>query len=194
MDEAEGRARQHRLRKRSAWLTTHTVDDLRARLESDDEYVLLGLAGVLRRCFMDEKPLAEMERRRLQLPALEFTYRPAPVRPSSSPLATQVRFPTLGRFREPVEVGSTVQFLRAAVASAQGDAISVGHLIRHFAHVEGGVHVGHPSDASEEALGAIFGFRTDGWRHGLGILADIAFVAAEGMAPLVHLPQSSTVR
>lgn len=152
---------------------------------SEDEYTLLGIAGIVRRAFFEQHSLADLERSRQGLPHLEFRYRPAPVRPSSPPFGTQIRLPTLGRFREPVEVGTLSEFRSAPVGASDGHAISVERLVKHFAHVEGAVHIGYPGDRTEEALGTIFGFRGEGWGHGLGLLGDIGFVVAEGLTPLV---------
>lgn len=192
LDAVEARARRYSLQRRASWLIGRTVDDLRDRAESEDEYTLLGIAGIVRRALFEKHALADLERSRQRLPDLEFRYRSAPIRPSSIPIGTQIRLPVLGRFREPAELGALSQFRKAPVATSDAQAISVESLVKHFAHVEGGVHVGYPGDDTEDALGAIFGFRSEGWRHGLGLLGDIGFVVAEGLAPLVAADRAGT--
>lgn len=185
VNPVEARARHNNLQRRATWLIGRTIDDLHDRSMSEDEYTLLGIAGIVRRALFEKHSLADLERSRQGLPPLEFRYRPAPVHPSSLPLGTQIRLPALGLFREPVEVGTLSEFRNAPVGASAGQAISVEGLVKHFAHVEGAVHVGYPGDDTEDALGTIFGFRSEGWRHGLGLLGDIGFVVAEGLAPLV---------
>ncbi len=183
MDEPERRARQRALQSSAEWLISHTLHDLKDRATSDDEYKLLGLAGVLRRTLIDQHAIALQIQRRAQTP-LEFRFRPAQVVSAGESVAFGLWLPEPGQFRVHEVSGTLRQFRAATIASARGQAITVTDLVKHFAHVEGGVHIGHPSGDIEQMMHTIFGFRTKGWRHGLDLLADVAYVAHQGISVL----------
>lgn len=187
MEPHEGHANRYALGRRASWLLEATVHDLRTRADTEDEYTKLGIAGILRRVLIDQHSIAALAVRVRHAAPLTFRFRAAPLVPSSMPFGTDIRFPSPGAFRVHDQEGTIDELRRAAVASANGVAITVDMLIRHFANVEGGVHLGHPKGEIETALGAVFGFRTDGWRHGLELLSDVAIVVADGLTPL--LPQ-----
>lgn len=192
MDEYPPRHKQWQMEKAARWLIARTIQDLRDRAGSDDEYTLLGLAGVLRRTIIDQQAVARRATDRRTLSSLRFRWHPPgpPVmeRPEFLPVA--LILPEPGAFREPTESGSINQFRAAPVANAGGDPVTVSDLIWHFAHVEGGVHIGHPDDEKQRLMQSIFSFRGDAWRRGLDLLADVATVAADGLSPLASIPRT----
>lgn len=162
---------------------SHTLADLKERGTAEDEYKRLGLAGVLRRTLLDQHAVALVARDRKT--RLEFKFRPAQVVAVPEGAVFGLWLPDPGQFRVPEVSGGLKQFRDAPIASASGHAITVGDLVKYFAHVEGGVHIGHPDGVTEEMMRAIFSFRSDGWRHGLDLLADIAYVAFDGLKSLI---------
>lgn len=181
-DPAEAQHRYLELRRTATWLLSHTLRDLKSRALSDDEYMMLGMAGVLRRTLLDQHAVAHLARDK-SLPAPVFNYRES--QPWPDPHRKGLWLPEPGQFRSREVSGTLKQFRAASIANALGSQITVDELIRHFAHVEGGVHIGHADNEKEKTMRAVFKFRTDGWRHGLDLLADIAYVTVTGLEPLV---------
>jgi len=170
------------------WLFVNTVDDLRERSSnpsSTDRYSLLGIAPLLRKLLIDERPLVNtVKAARLTVP-IEF-------RIVAHPSPTQVpgRQVVLSLGREEIvgspEVApvSLAQFTRVVIGSAQGNDVTVRDAIRYFANVEGGVHFGKAKTSIDEVLlthtPSMFALGNQ-W---IDVLGHIGAVVAGGLRPL----------
>lgn len=130
-----------------------TLPDLRARTEHGaSTYELLGAAAILRRTVVERHRLIDVARARLRLPRPMFSYSPFhPPAATSTPGA--VRVLGFARSFEVQDVTTGIDpFLTAPAASFRSTPVSVRRVIRYFANVHGGVHLGHPKDEFERTL------------------------------------------
>ena len=111
-------------------------------------------------------------------------------KPQNPSFTTVVYLLDPGEFREPIEQANLNDFLSASLGSIDGRSLTVRSLIHHFAHVEGGVHLGLAKSDESRALRDVFFFRGDAWRHGLALLADVAAVTAGALETLAEHPDS----
>lgn len=175
---------RHQMIKAARWLVGHTVDDLRSRSLSENEYEILGAAGVLRRTLIDQHLLVDVARPKYQAQPI-FAFTENTEFPTHASGFTQVvYFLDEGTFRVASQTATLKEFLTSSVGSVGGISITVRAFIQHFANVEGGVHIGLAKTEESQALRDIFSFRSKAWRHGLALLADIAAVTATAIEPL----------
>ncbi|WP_394254686.1 hypothetical protein [Pseudoclavibacter helvolus] len=142
--------------KYERWLFVKTVADIESRLGHDAEasrYRILGLAPLLRKLIADKYSLIHAPRRAHAGIPLEFRCSPTPFpSPGTSPFPEGVRnllsAPTAD-FAQESEHLDLDQFLAATVVWALEEPVTVRDVIRYYAHVEGGVHIGKPEKNSQ---------------------------------------------
>lgn len=167
----------------SEWILIRTLPDLRSRITSHDDYDRLGIAHLMRRMLLDARPVVHLARRRLDIPAPMFDF--TPYNHASSRLPEGLPLYVSGGFAEPKLRGDLAAFLAAPIGHFRGDAVSVRMLLRYVAHVDGGVHLGRPSDAFEEYLqDGLANFQIMARVMLLNTLADIAEVALRALRPI----------
>jgi hypothetical protein len=169
-----------------------TIDDLRHRAERRDEYGVVKAAGLLRLLLLDGTPLVARVNR---VRRLRIRYR---VFGNPALLQLMIRdgatfwaiedglYPPAGS--QPFGVGQELkldELLRLTVMLIEGHEVSARDLIRHVAHVEGGVHAGAPEDATQQAIGrAARSMRIGQLPAGTRTLAAIGRAVAAGLDPL----------
>ena len=196
--------------KRPAYLPTITdkrylflraCDELQGRCESDDEYTMLGIAGILRLLLWDEMPLIDQVNRQHRLKLLFVVGATIPVAPKEQPKKGAPHGGTLRR----VQSGLLMQavedsffpkqgqgtpmkrdaFLALPVLMVGGHVYSVRDVLRHMAYVGGTIHAYDPSDEKDQALHEIRGLlQTGGVGPGLRTLRAIGRVVLVCMGPL----------
>lgn len=142
------------------WLLLETMADIERRVQSVDRYTVLGLAPLLRKLLVDGEPLLQAVRRNRRKPAVAF-----PLRPFVLPGEERDRdgWNLVLAYGNDELVGdadtgalSLKQFLAAPVAAWRGMPLSVLDVIKHYAHVEGGVHLGAPDGEFNQRLIDLF--------------------------------------
>ena len=138
------------------WLFLNVVDDIKDRVASGDDasrYTLLGLAPLLRKMLTDARPLVSIVRRTHRSAPLEFAAagfdRPSELdTPSQSGMVLAFAFGGLRKSPDGAAV-SLKRFIARPVAWTPAGPVSVRDVIRYYAHVEGGVHLGTPEQDGE---------------------------------------------
>jgi len=140
------------------FVTTFDWIDNAIHREPLDQYELLLTAGRLRLLLLDENTLIEQvnQQRRFQLRFAILRHGDGP------PLQELIELwcvpdglaPSLMAFGHnvPIETVSRSVFLHERIMIYQGEDVSVHDLIRHLAHVAGGVHSRNPATPKEEKL------------------------------------------
>jgi hypothetical protein len=129
------------------WLFVNTLEDIRLRSQdpkASDRYTLLGLAPLLRKMVMDRTNLFQpsASARHTKVAFRINPYVPAEVRPPLERVFALSRGEMIGtQLTPPVGVQ---RLSRTSVGEFEGEPVTVGDLIGHYAHVEGGVHFGRP--------------------------------------------------
>lgn len=163
------------------WLFGRTLDDLERRIRSTDAYDRLGIAHLLRRLLMDQSPVLHSARRRLALPLPAFSF---------DPFVLENRRDHRGELylslgvSEPRTTAGIEDFLAAPVGELGANPITVRDLVRHVAHVEGGVHLGSPSSPLEWYLRHVLGLHDEAREILFDILAEIATVVVHSLTPM----------
>jgi hypothetical protein len=143
---------QQRLTERFAeQVVLWTIADLERRLASEDVYERLGISAVLRRALVDPKRAAvPLALKRLDLPAPVFEFTPLAHDKEGSTEGWKRILGFAGpRLAEPTSKATLRQFLQAPAAAHRGKAVSVENVIKYFANVFGGVHIGVPHNEFE---------------------------------------------
>lgn len=140
------------------WLFVETLRDLRERcalpLVSAERYWLLGIAPLLRKLLADgSKTLVEVVARPAGRPqptsyAEEFRVVPTYGAGKLMGLGIQPKFPT-GDGLGGRDLG---QFLTMRAGRVLDEDVRVVDVIRHYSHVEGGVHFGVPTNPASKIL------------------------------------------
>ncbi|HEU4556608.1 MAG TPA: hypothetical protein VFS20_02120 [Longimicrobium sp.] len=176
------------------------MEDLAVRCSSDDEYILLGIASILRLLLWDEHPIADQINRALKVRVrLEFAVGETLTLPTTSSADTgglrvvssglQLQATGEGFFPSTqTDVQRTVRkkdFLKLGVMIVEEHLFTVHDLLKHFAFVAGLLHAGEPKDAKDTAY---FVYRSifplGGNLPGLATLRAIGRVVYTGLLPL----------
>jgi hypothetical protein len=161
-----------------------TVPDLQRRAASLDAYERLGSALVLRRTFLEKRTVPDLARKRLDLEQPTFTYTPMSRGADRMGRWRSVLGFADGRFAEPSVTATTKQFLQATAAWFNDEPISVRQVIRVFAHVAGGAHLGTPEDDFERVTQRAMAATPVVGQLWSRSLAAIAEVTARGLQPI----------
>lgn len=171
------------------WLLVHTLDDMEARTQpGQSRYGILGLAPLLRRALLDESPIVHLARSRLKLHAPRFECTPFVQSPPEPPVEGG-RWLTVLRlsgesFSEPTIKFGVEKFLAAPIGQLRRDDVTVLQLIRYFAHVHGGVHIGKPESALESLMQSIASASDEVAESWMEALRSIAVVTIRALRPL----------
>lgn len=153
-----------------------TLEDLQDRLQdTEDEYKMLRAAGLLRQLLLDSPPLMAVVNKphRIKI-RFRVTRHPARmgfviddrgvahVMPEGSMWfildgIDPARFPEY-----PVEELDRRHFLKVATMRVRSGEVTVKDVIRHAAHSEGGIHLGHPESPRVAAASGFFRVSIDG--------------------------------
>lgn len=167
-----------------AWLFEMSLRDIEHRVSFDrtspeHAYQRLGIAPLLRKLLLDGEPLIQRIRR--VHPDVPVVFTVGHVRRDR---VTVTGDSVIGMIEppQPVELGLK-QFLGHPFMQVTGSTITVGDVIRHFAHVDGGVHLGKPQNDSERVLSRVAPmlFIGGGWTIALSELGRVTLAAC---APL----------
>lgn len=169
-------------------LFLQTLDDLESRARADDAYTLLLASGLIRKLFLDgARSLVDRVNRIYRL-KLEFaiidtqhilsTFAAAGISPQTLELLA------IGDALDPDSIPNAPRrtvnrdtFFGTEIQISEGIAFTVSEIVRHQAHIRGGVHAGAPRDDREQALSK----------------ADDSYVLLGGPPGLLHLRAISTV-
>jgi hypothetical protein len=175
------------------WLFVHTVDDLAARVNQGDEldrYTTLGLAPLLRKTLLDATPLLNVVQSARRDVGVRFRVSPYQTPPEAERMRGQKLVASFARKSfAPTESSNSItlkQFIHTPVAEIYDETVTVKHLIRHYSHVEGGVHFGKPESQAEKFLLAVTPLlieAADGW---MTTLVEVARSTVAALEPLQH--------
>lgn len=187
-------ARQHL----ADWLFLETLADLRTRMAPPTDlsarYRILGIAPLLRKLLLDgNKTLLHKVRARGTRPAPTFratayTYNPVP---------DGFQMQGLGLVpHSPLETDalSLDELLKVKAGHVFGHDVSVADVIRHYANVEGGVHLGHSDNRASDLLQLTVSNPPPGYPLQAKVLADIALVVTTGCMPLERVVRADYER
>lgn len=171
------------------WLYLETVNDMQQRCTPPHghsaRYRYLGLAPLLRKVLLDgDKSLIHQARRVPGRPAPVFHASPLPI-----PQQSTTGF-GMGVGLGPSVITSDVppisldKFLKLTAGYAGPHVLSVKEVIQHYAHVEGGVHLGRSKDPASDALQLAIADQPEGIADFVSGLAQIALVTVAGLLPL----------
>jgi hypothetical protein len=175
-------------------LFLRTIESLKNRSKTSDEFELMMAAGLLRKLLLDANPLVDQvnRSRRLKLRFRIAMRGPGPLGQPSTPTLWALPSgldPTSldpGTSTAVQEVDKSV-FLRRPVSLYKGEVATVHDLIDYFAHVRGAVHYGSPSTAKERALHELETYNwTDGLPIILEVLRSVIRVVVNAMDPLTQ--------
>lgn len=129
------------------WLFSGTLDDLKERVDSNNTYQVLMTSGLLRKLLLDDKiSLLNQVNRARKIP-IAFSFVPqVPPDPSEAYLwGAMDGLDGLGDPKHPAlkEHGLSA-FLQHPVLQSGIERFTVAEVIRHGAHIMGGVHAGVP--------------------------------------------------
>jgi hypothetical protein len=136
-----------------------TINDLESRVEpAPDEYIVLGIAALVRKLLLDDLPLVDEVNASRRLP---ITFRISDAAPiweragSLAPVFWSLQDgldPETSLTRAAVKDVKRDEFLRSRVMFVRGQTITVKDIVLHVANVAGAVHRGTPRDAQQETL------------------------------------------
>jgi hypothetical protein len=187
-------ARQHLF----DWLFIETLADLAERADApktvDSRYRVLGIAPLLRKLMVDGgKNLLDLVRHPAgrPLPVFRASAYPAQEIPEGTvTVGTAVHY-MLNRSAAPV---GRDEFLRMNAGHAAGRDLTVREIIRHYANVEGGVHLGKPEILEADLL-QLAGPRSPIFQPmPFLVLAQIAHVVVDACGPLLRAVESDYAR
>jgi len=165
------------------WLFLHTYDDLRDRVkaEESDRYKILGISPLLRKLLIDGKSLAHVVRANAKESPLKFAYTPHVSRPLR-PEARWVFASAWSDFFEPSVTTGLREFLAAPFGETRNSkTFTVKEYVLHYAHVEGGVHIGDPKDELSAFLVKVTPTEIE---MGFGLLRGLASIGTVVLAAL----------
>lgn len=173
------------------WLFVETVADVgrRSRRRAEySRYELLGIAPLLRKLFVDKRPLLDtVKSDRLDGPLLFDVHPWGPPTAADEQTDLQYRLrlgrPDIGAKADP-PVEGVPSFLSTVVGQVGGDDLTVKQVIRYYAHVEGGVHFGVPEDPVEAKLARMAPLLVGHSTGQIELLARLGRITAEALRPL----------
>ncbi len=165
-----------------------TLEDIEARLNQNDPYDILLIAGLLRKLFLDDNPLVDQINRAHRI-KLQFEVTASFNKPEDGD-KNSVWSMQDGLDPETAAPGkkrlslSRDQFLQAVVAMVHGTSYSVRDVVQYEANVAGAVHAGSAKTEKEKALQALGQLSLGGYQPALRQLLAIARVTLKALAPL----------
>ena len=174
-------------------LFVRTIEDLRSKIASNDEYESLKASGLIRTLLLDSGNLVDEVNRRFRL-KITFTYAdssqgyPAEMRKLLNPSQWAVLDGLYPGTQITTAVNVTTNrgpFLSQMVLINRGEELSVKDVIKYAANVLGGVHAGKvkKGESKEEALEKLTGLFGN-LPTALMQLRAIAHVVLDGLEPL----------
>lgn len=131
-----------------------TMDDLKARINSTDEYDNIIISGILRKLLIDGEPLVDLINRKHKLKIRFRINEPEP--PNRKSLLVYSIEDGLDPDTSPpihkVMELNKEKFLSTKVMFIKDFEYSIKDIVKQVAHIDGGVHVGHPNNQKEESL------------------------------------------
>lgn len=127
------------------WLFVNTMDDISKRLDAPNpsRYDTLMLTPLIRKLTTESPTLIDvLEKANRGRPKVEYMCSPFESSQAPVPNARSLMLADT-RFALPSVTMTPRQFLNTAVGEFDGEPISVRAVIKHFSHVEGGVHLGN---------------------------------------------------
>lgn len=187
-------ARQHL----ADWLFLETLADLRDRMAAPVDltarYRVLGIAPLLRKLVLDgDKTLLHKARARGSRPAPRFRATAY----SYAPIPDGMKMQGLGLLpHSPVEDEplSLDELLKLKAGHVFGHDLTVADVIRHYANVEGGVHLGRSESVASDLLQLTVSNPPPGYPFQAGVLANIAFVITTGCMALERVVRADYER
>lgn len=171
-------------------LFLNTLADIEARLITGERYQLLRSSAMLRQLFLDNDPLVHKVNRNYHLKLL-FRCRTYPaISPKISNRVTYSFSPEIQiNDQDAAPLVPLNKFLKFPCLIRDDEYLAtVEDVIKHWAHVMGGVHFGSPETNQEHALNEFNIFvKTYGAEAGLHILAGILRISLLGLLPLANL-------
>jgi hypothetical protein len=172
------------------WLFMNTIADLQRRADEEaNRYEVLGISPLLRKLLLDASPLLNAAKR--YHPEVDVRFHLAPHTPKSPPVLFGQELEVMWSPGGDSLVGGIEtpglkahQLVRAAVASSRGTAVSFGAVVKHFAHVEGGVHHGTAESELSQFLFDLAPATHDHPADAVRILIPLARVVINGVRPL----------
>lgn len=170
------------------WLFVNTLEDIKLRSrdpEASDRYTLLGLAPLLRKMVMDQTNLFQPSAsvRRMKVTFRINPYVPQDARPRLERVFGLGHAEMVGTESTPA-VG-VQKLCRTPVGEFEGEPVTVGDLIGHYAHVEGGVHLGRPEQPMSHMFAVmstrIIAKSPFAWVTSLAYIGQVVY---EGLRPL----------
>lgn len=164
------------------------MENLENYLQSNDDYEIIKMSGLLRKLLLDSDPLTNQINRYKKLDIkFEINEYDMPQHlPKKGFWSVEDDFdPERGMpiYRK-IHV-SLENLLKQKIMIINQHEITVRDLIKHLAHVEGGIHAGNPRDTKQELLkelGAFFSLA--GLPAGLRLMRTIGTVVYRGLLPL----------
>jgi len=170
-------------------LFINTMNDLKSRSNSHNEYEILMISGLLRKLLMDSDPLMNQMNRYLKL---KIRFRINDVKLSSEtpiPLFQSIGddfdpgIPPL--FPKNEKEVTLDQFLKIEIMEYRGHRINIGELIQHMAHIEGAIHPGVPKEKKEEIMKELVEtIGIGGFPAGIRIMKSITNIVIKGLSEL----------
>lgn len=137
-------------------LFIRTVDDLKSRVQSYDEYDIIHIPLCVRRLLTDDYPLVDQVNRERRK-QIFFTI----VRPNIPTFPREPIFWSIENGLDPdsylpdvreTEVLKKDQFLAVVVMLSRGNKISIKDILDYYGFVCGGIHAGSPKKTHEKAI------------------------------------------
>lgn len=181
------------------WLFLETLDDLRRRIPEPRgikaRYQLLGIAPLLRKLLLDgDKTLLHKVRRASKdrpLPMFRADSLHVPSGPEGRVLWV---FGLTTSPESEIAPLSLDQFLKLRAGHILGEDVSVDEVIRHYANVEGGVHLGRSKTRASDLMQlAMINPPVELPLH-IEVLASIAFVVVQGLRELENVVRADYIR
>ncbi|WP_426733254.1 hypothetical protein [Glutamicibacter sp. 2E12] len=174
------------------WLFVETVDDIRRRSHDPgtrDRYELLGIAPLVRKLLLDNPGLLDTVR--AARPDVPTNFRIKQWK-ASEEAQERVALSYWLRLGGPELVGGPdypaltklKQFVGATVGEVDGQALTVREIVRHYAHVEGGVHFGVPKEPEQLVLRKMAPLLLGRSTGQIEVLAHIGSIVVDALTPL----------
>jgi hypothetical protein len=174
------------------YLFLRTLSDLDSRSRSNDPYEVMGIAGLIRKLFLEKHCLVDSVNQDLHVKLKFVTCESGAPQPASFPPGSN-SFWSLQDGLDPensppgfeVLTLSRKEFFQQIVIVTADHAYSIKEVVRYVAHVVGGIHIGSPESDKEKALQKIDAtFQLGGGPMAIRQLLPVARVLIRGLSPL----------
>lgn len=172
------------------WLFVETVFDMRRRSEdpgSRNRYALLGIAPLLRKLLLDGSALVDTVRTARPEVPIEFRITPwsAPdERGDGPPYVTRLGDSQLIGSPNGLTLSSVEDFARTRVGQVDAADLTVRQVVRYYAHVEGGVHLGIPKEDGQQTMNEMAPVLLGNTTGQIEILGFIGQIVVKALTPL----------